>query len=124
MNKEYILELADFLETIQPGAEIGFNMRWFVSKNSDDYSGYKCGTVACIAGWIALRDGHEYTPGGYIIYGAEKLGIAAYQAVSLFAPSVIWDNAITPQQAAIVLRHFANTGEVDWDVVFPDQPVV
>lgn len=124
MNKEYILELADFLETIQPGAESGFNMNWYMNKNCNDYSGHKCGTVACIAGWIALRDGQEEPAEWYTKYGAKKLGIDLDLAFKLFSPRRIWAYDATPQQAAIVLRHLANTGEVDWNVAFPSQPVV
>jgi hypothetical protein len=45
MNKERLLELADFIEKLPPEA---FEMEDWVTQN-------ECGTTACIAGWACLR---------------------------------------------------------------------
>lgn len=108
--------------------------------------GHQCGTVSCIAGWAAqflnfdgtLRDTPRkesqmleefgidipvYAPEP--IVAAKLLGLDELDADILFEPmnnSLLfhdedWD-AVTPRQAAKVLRHLAKTGEVNWEVAF------
>lgn len=107
---------------------------------------HSCGTVACIAGWtcLALTYGGEILPqnrsseavarftrdvsgtGSEHYTAAEVLGLSREQADELFTPMDTenlrmrnrkWDR-VKPRHAATVLRHLAETGEVDWSVAF------
>jgi hypothetical protein len=123
MNKERVLALAELIEK-QPhvGKEEetteGFDMaQWF----------HPCGTPACIAGWtLALKYG-DWTPalqdkrgaGGVEADAADYLGLEGTQSAQLFfvgheAEKSLAD--VTPQDAAKLLRHFAETGKVDWSI--------
>lgn len=122
MNKERILHLADAIET---GSEIlGFNMNYEYATLDDpscDKSDHGCGTVACILGWTVhlfckrptlcqLQDRH---------LAASLLAINEDKAYHLFYPSQRYGvkySEVTPQKAARVLRHLAETGKVDWSV--------
>ena len=108
MNKERMMELADFIEKLEhidyadfgelhsdfdPNLKIVFNMcRW-----GDPYD---CGTVCCIGGSC------EELFGGYI---EDTLDISYDEKEALCYPPVVttW-NAITPQIAAQTLRLIAN----------------
>jgi hypothetical protein len=118
MNKERIQALADLIEK-QPHTDIadatGFNM--------DDYR-HQCGTPACIAGWAtAMADdnpaGDEPIHGSPHYRATKFLDIGSEVGFHLFQPQTMsayqW-HLITPAQAAATLRHFANTGVVDWEV--------
>lgn len=75
-----------------------FNMHeWSVPTN--------CGTVCCIGGWA------EYLSGVQDLDYSKALD-------PLFYPSAAdnWDD-ITPEKAAIVVRHYLTTGEIDWSLV-------
>lgn len=110
MNIERILQLADVIEA-QPHtdqqADSGFNMNFFA---------HTCGTPSCIAGWAV----HLARPGTYPEneeLAQEWLELNNQQARQLF-----WGEGtkraflpdITPAHAAFALRHFAETGTVDW----------
>lgn len=108
--------------------------------------GHQCGSTACIAGWAtsyiepdgsvrmkprspdemrALVDGvpDPELLGFYGVGATKILGLDPEQAAELFEPmnngldDRDWD-AVTPRQAAKVLRHLAKTGEVSWEVAF------
>lgn len=127
MNKERINELADRIDAVKPGDEIGFNMDNFISTpwrddegtliTPKDFSGAECGTACCIAGWIAL--GHEEERREkmqtFTEFGSKHLGIGWEIGYALFHPDedAAWN--ATPQQAAKVLRILAATGRVDWE---------
>lgn len=113
MNVERINALADMIEVMPHttvSAEEGFSMaNW----------SHDCGTPACIAGWAAyLAKG----PGVLINHScydvaADFLDINVCLADELFEPRLgdvdLWDE-IEPKHAAEVLRHLAQTGNVDW----------
>ncbi len=111
---------------------------------SVDRSGYECGTVACIAGWSEAvrltdlglsddvlpiylfgRNGNVYSglsidqwPENSIPSQAAKwLGLTGAQASALFfvGGGAIWSQ-VDAAQAVRTLRHFAETGAVDWMV--------
>lgn len=64
----------------------------------------ECGTVCCIGGWA------EY------LGGISDLGSKA-ALDPLFYPNGIEDwNQITPEKAAIVVRHYLTTGEICWSL--------
>ncbi len=126
MHVENILKVADAIEQ-HSIPDLGFNMNlWFEGDGTyADFSGHRCGTVACIGGTAGLviegiKDCNE-------IDAARILGLGdgdGYddRAGQLFYPksieSVDWSK-ITPAQAARTLRHLAATGTVDWDLPDP-----
>lgn len=127
MNKDNILRLADIIEA-QPHTSVdeaqGFNMEGYI---------HHCGTPSCIAGFAAFESLKETTNDEEKIiktlrllerYNVNELWNLAIkwlgfseevEIYELFHPrcSYQWHN-ITPQEAAKVLRHFAETGEIDW----------
>lgn len=119
VNKANVLRVADAIEKgelVKRG--IGFNM---AAWNNDaeihglrDLSGHRCGTVACIGGHAAILfpEGHPN----------ETLGLSLSEGKELF---YAWSyrewydvklRNITIRHAVAVLRHLAETGEVDWSV--------
>lgn len=131
MNREMILRVADAIEAAaKPDAKpsIGFNMESFVNEAASEFepdqTGHQCGTTACIAGWAMHLSGDdlsrvEYlTSNGCIRRGAAILGLDFDDADDLFT---VCDDSlsleeITPSQAVSVLRHLAETGDVDWSI--------
>lgn len=124
MNKENVLAVAAAIEghTIP---DLGFNMGNWVAKESStrpDRSGHSCGTVACIAGWtkrirtqipVGINEDFYWGP------EAKWLGLDVDEGEELFFGDD-WTcahlNDVTPSEAVAVLRHLAETGEVDWSV--------
>lgn len=116
MNRLRILELADRIENlehvssneIEPPSN-SFNMELFTFSGPET-----CGTPACICGWAV------YLWGSYSIkerigssHGEKVLDITREQAQRLFFPRGA--DRRTPEEAANVLRRFAETGQVYWD---------
>lgn len=97
---------------------IGFNMAaWREPVHGDviDRTGHHCKTVACIGGTVDIL----------FLTGTDrgrenKLGLSPDQFLRLVAPMDAhpWRD-ITPAHAVSVLRHLAETGEVDWSVGAP-----
>jgi len=129
MNKERILALADLIEA-QPHTDVdskhGFNMNSIL---------HLCGTPCCIAGWAVWEaqgrpervDRYKYET-GLEIPAAEYLEMPldpqhyCGPAMQLFYPvdDDINDRNykdLQPVEAAKVLRHLAETGEVDWSII-------
>jgi len=122
MNKERLLILAALIEA-QPftsrRAKEGFYMNSIL---------HECGTPSCIAGWGAWealgRPERLYNAGYKLeMAAATWLGFKHFEeefftkspAYELFYPDNDWFLYHgTPQMAANVLRHLAETGEVDW----------
>lgn len=124
MNRENVLKVADAIEK-HSIPDLGFNMAAYLTSNEPDKSGHGCGTVACIAGWafeVSTNrrpvDWHDDVDG----VAAAFFGIDARTAEKLFVP--LADVRATffpllhaePRHAVAVLRHLAETGEVDWSV--------
>ena len=122
MNKERLTEVALWLEAGAP--ERKFNMNRFL--NTDTTNG--CGTECCIAGYAVTK----YAPEQVIsaeMYGTaddlarDLLGLSNEDAGQLFyAKSPLgysytghWED-ISPYDAAIVVRNFIKTGQVDWSL--------
>lgn len=118
MNKENILAVADAIEGHKiPG--LGFNMEALVEIGWPDRSGENCTTVACIAGWaVCVRHNLPADPYSFGVLddAREWLGLSWSKASSLFSPVGFDYFATTPAQAVRVLRHLAETGDVDWSV--------
>jgi hypothetical protein len=124
MNRENILAVADAIEK-HSIPDLGFNMRPLLSDfNAGDdmknHFGTDCSTIACVAGWSFLLSGGDAKERDTetIWDGAtDWLGLPRPQSVRLFAPGEYLGHfrALTDTQAVSVLRHLAETGEVDWN---------
>ena len=127
MNKEAILELAEFIEGIphldpaesfsglQVKAPLGKWFRMDIWMTRTVYN-LGCGTVGCIAG---LAADHWDMPMESTKIG-EVMGLTSAQSMDLFTPDRTYGvgyRGITPAMAGTVLRHLAETGEVDWRVI-------
>ena len=138
VNRENVLKVAEAIETgalVERG--IGFNMARYGAAVDDIAKDHidNCGTVCCIAGYaLALKRpdiSGEDIAGEHFNIEAEAtryLGLDLGDAGELFLPqppySRPWNQIdhqrylaqITPAQAVRVLRHLAETGEVDWSI--------
>lgn len=112
MNKERVLHLADYIEKLPKVSKenpTGFTMMDFT---------HNCGAPACIAGWAAyLADTTDEID--VFRCGAEYLELSKREAYQLFTMdnTEIPLSSVTPEQAAKVLRHLAETDEVNWDIL-------
>lgn len=115
MNKQKILEIADFIEKLPPEQ---FDMDLYGIETE------KCGTIACIAGWVCLNNGctvddnenFKDDNGDRIdpsFFAQRILEIERWQANSLFYPQGA-NRSATPEKAAATLRILAETGAVRW----------
>lgn len=87
---------------------------------------HPCGTVACIAGWAAFASGYrggenrEIEQRAADFLGLEMTRLSIFMisgpAADLFYPSGETTDAYlaTAEQAAKVLDHLIETGEIDW----------
>ena len=111
-----ILRLADYIEMLPKGNHLigpkpkgnSFGMEGFITE-------HECGTVACIAGHLAIMMKSETYQTSWV---AEQLGISVHQAKELciLGPRKVGLSLgdVVAKQAARVLRHLAITGQVDW----------
>ena len=122
LHTDRILQLADVIEQ-QPDTSVeapsGFSM--------SDVRHY-CGTPCCIAGWALAAAGdtgpESMDLGNYVdvfTRAGNYLGLVGEQDMDLFAPAYTVallgdENHITARHAAAVLRHLAETGEIDWRI--------
>ena len=132
MNKAKVLELADTIEkhmnqqlgieSALLGERVGFNMNFYIHRAASPLYDRidECKTVACLAGWVVLMEGH--LPENYY-YGLKNstvkkakkiLGLSDDEAVALFHPHHVGLLHIPPAAAIHVLRKFAETGKIDW----------
>lgn len=107
---------------------LGFNMNYFQQEDQLDFEGETCGTVMCIAGAVALFNNlsvPSYPADEQILAVRKALEMSAEDSDRLFyaMEDEIGDLApdqdlsqITPVQAALTLRHYIATGEVDWNL--------
>lgn len=141
MNVERLQQLAAHLRTLE---RTQFDMReWFMNRKpvstKDGWVEYDCGTPACIAGH-AVAMFHELDLRAPLVeqlgmhtvctLAEELLDLQMNQSIPLFMPPETSADGIrmydaTPQQAAEVIEHFINTGEVDWQrVIYRKDEVV
>lgn len=116
MNKELILKVADEIEAM-PHVEVddfynfasgGFSMDSWRDTALDG------GTVSSVGGHISKLDNLA----SWAV--ADALGISTNEAAELCYPSTTNDwRSILPSQAAAVLRHLAETEQVDWSIASP-----
>lgn len=133
-RKERLLALADAIERqelVKKG--IGFNMRRWYGGRADEnrlrpkqgMEQHSCGTVAYIAGWTAILEGHPTdSPNASFsdtaIYNNAKkiLNLSEEEGRRLFVPGEHYDvlhDAVTAELAVAVIRHFAETGSIAWN---------
>lgn len=107
MNKKKILKLADVIENSELD-NVNFHMDNFIVAHA-------CGTSACIAGYSYFLFGTQNDDEFSLV---EALDISEENAVQIALPTNVesfYDPfSATPAQAASLLRHFAETGKVDW----------
>ena len=135
MNREMILRVADAIEAADKAETtpvMGFNMNYvreISASSEEDMTGHGCGTVSCIAGWTLAIDSDfkidkKITPDDPLWKGAAAhlLGLDKEAAHNLFMAVGAADiEEVTPAEAIAVLRHLAETGEVDWSLAARDQ---
>lgn len=74
---------------------------------------------SCICAWTIHAAGQTQRPLARLnpIHVARQwLGIPLHEATELFHPNLDTYGEVTAKQAAKVIRHYADTGDVDWSV--------
>lgn len=112
--RERLIYLRDFLRNL-PREK--FNMiGWIVGgRRRAQAMSHKCGTTCCIGGWAAVLFGTKNIDG---VAAQNLLGLNDTQATQLFYGmgmrnyKLYYD--LTNSQAANIIDHLINTGEVDW----------
>lgn len=124
MNRENILKVADAIEHAakkRSRPKLGFNMRTVRGiplPDAPDMTGHNCQTIACIAGWTQAV--HKLPESNFWARDTrEVLGLTHDEAHALFEPPYWWEGKYTTAKAVAVLRHLAESGEVDWTVGAP-----
>jgi len=109
-----MLERGEFHKNDFSTHEYGFNMNLCVyplgRNQSWGLSGQKCGTVACIGGWVAMMMGKESTRDIIeYVHGRNPLR-------RLYWPNINMGDYtnITTAQAAHAVSNFLTTGNPDW----------
>lgn len=134
-NRKNILAVADAIESSALTKarlvknRIGFNMATYGGVGFGDKAGHNCGTAACIAGWTLVMFDDDGFPrekplspselrnsACIMVRAAGALGLEDKVARKLFVPDVDILSDLAPQRAVRVLRHFARTGKVNWDL--------
>lgn len=119
---ESLLDLADFLDNLPPeGAEVEGRRLGFDMSLTFYEVMYSCISACCIGGWVqALREDLAWGDEGELKEIEDSLmdlhpGMSENEADDICYPGYThgaYD--ATPQQAASLLRHYHETGEVDW----------
>ena len=136
MNVKNVLKLADRIECLENTTKFAKHGRpaqagTFSMRNIS----HTCGLPACISGWafhLAVEEFHATPPKDQHkcnLNGSGWLGFDEYKdreiLKNLFVPRYheahTWDKPgetgyISSKRAAAVLRHLAETGEVDWSI--------
>lgn len=122
--KERLMYLRDFLRQLPPD-RFDMNRFAYAGEGVDYISAERvrtdCGTTACVAGWcVALFTDDADIDGSW--RARDLLALSDEQSSILFYANA-WDPedeerptywGATPQDAANVLEHLIQTGEVDW----------
>lgn len=117
MNKEKVKKLADTIRTLNYGFMPGsFNMCEY---SHEFRGGFDCRSPACLAGWACAMEGYDLDQVlnlGDSIHrtAAEILGISQEAADKLFTPKQNEPYLLSGVEAASVLDHLVETGELDW----------
>lgn len=120
-TKDRLLAVANAIEQeelAKSDLKIGFNMADFYSDiGYRDRTKHSCGTIACIAGWVSLMDDPSVRGGREMDSRAKDiLGISSEDAAELFGYYVSSGELgnFSSERAVSVIRHYAETGDVDW----------
>ena len=145
MDTKAVLQLAKILDAVDEHHASSFDMRtWGASLINEvvlrgglqpveqanvalEKKVHDCGTPVCIAGWTVLAFSRYLMDESYecsVYYEAcDLLDLTNEQTMELFVPftdqldSVKLLGMVTASNAAQVLRHLADTDEVDWMIV-------
>ena len=122
MQTEQIRKLADLIEKCDD-VEMYSHKKDMGPSFSMRFATYECGSAACIMGHNNVLHGREPSHANVASTIASDLGITEDKAIRLTVPcnrlahymrSRGEGAHITTAHAAMVLRHLATTGEVDW----------
>ena len=121
MNVTALNELIEVLRQIDdsPTSECGFSMN--VTAHNRMVASHPCGTACCIGGWawLALTDRRPRYANNPDTLLEDLLSISQEDSEKIAYPQDVYGNSsagwrATPNQAAALLEHFRDTGEVDW----------
>ncbi len=128
VNTENVMALAAFLEELPEHSDRHFDMNcWLVEDHHGDteFGTDGCDTAGCIAGWAYVLAKEAGMPEANFPNGALPseirftatmfLGLGWSQSRALFLPDVVDLSKVSVEDAIKVLRHLADTGEVDWE---------
>lgn len=134
VGRKRLIQIAEWLEAGAPhqtkAGIVRFDLSVGVQKNA-------CGTACCIAGAVCqfnkpfdtddLSYAGDFNNGDAEVafYGddedsvfgraVELLGISEDDAEALFTPTGVDWYRVTPAEAAATIRHYLETGEVNWE---------
>ena len=133
MNKQRILDLADYIEKSDTYCQFD----WFHNNDSE----HPCGTPSCVAGHLFAMDGGEDTGDHWIM--KDETGKVRYWSVKQYLQKTLdlshidtgrltkacvfslSNDSPTPEQTAWTLRNLAHTGEIVWRRDLPQEaPVI
>lgn len=123
MDKQRILELADVIEKAPYAERPQYRRSNEPTLTHFNMSTFHCGSAGCIAGWTIAHwqpEALNYLDTEAIVRrAAAELDLSPSQAEDLFCsdrtPAELTD--IRPAEAARVLRHFVETGEIEWESI-------
>lgn len=111
-----LIEFADIIGSVDNSedSELGFDMQH--TYETANWSEHPCGTASCIGGWLQyLKPEYreKYLPESM----KEEFGIPQDDAAEICFPERVpeaWE--ASPKQAEFLLKHYDETGTVDWEL--------
>ena len=146
LDTERIGQLADHMDRIADKSPENYNQKvWgvdlaerLIARKSRrglpevDWTSNECGTTACLAGWAVTLLGEPEDFRHYemihtrefmiLEYAQDLLGLTSLESTCLFAGMPYKDREPTPKEVASVVRHLAQTENVDWRAGRPGEP--
>lgn len=126
IHKTRLAVLADWLEAGGESPHIKFGMHTYLklldeNGNETPNKDEACSSICCMAGALAQTFGDPskvlwWSGIGISEYARKLVGLNREDCNALFVPEWVDLRAVTPQQAARVVRHLIATGEIDWRV--------
>ena len=124
MNRDNVLKAADYINSLEKGSVLSeitdktfrFSMSTYGDRDVDGDL-----VMGCIATAICYMNGQNlFDDDLKLNYAANYLEISDITKYELFLPTRFMWHAwatVQPYEAALVLRHLAMTGKVDWSIV-------